>query len=71
MSRIGKKPIELPKGVKLEVSGSTVKISGPKGNMEHVLPSKITVAQENSTVVLTRADEARIQELFTVLHVLF
>lgn len=34
MSRIGKKPVEIPKGVKVEIKGQTVKLTGPKGNME-------------------------------------
>ena len=59
MSRVGKKPIELPKGVKVNISGSNVKITGPKGNLEHVVPAKVQVKQESETLVLTRADEAR------------
>jgi ribosomal protein L6P/L9E len=31
MSRIGKKPVDIPAGVKVEVSGQTIKITGPKG----------------------------------------
>jgi len=34
MSRIGKKPVEIPKGAKVEIKGQTVKLTGPKGNME-------------------------------------
>ena len=34
MSRIGKKPIEIPAGVKLEKSGALLKVSGSKGNLE-------------------------------------
>ena len=59
MSRVGKKPIELPKGVKVDISGSNVKITGPKGNMAHVVPDKIQVKQESETIVLSRIDEAR------------
>ena len=59
MSRIGKKPIELPKSVKVDINGSNVKITGPKGNLEHVIPVKVQVKKESDTLVLSRVDEAR------------
>ena len=34
MSRIGKKPVELPSGVSASVSGQTIEVKGPKGAME-------------------------------------
>ena len=60
MSRIGKKPVPLPKGVKVEVAGQTVKVGGPKGNLTWSVPRPITVAIEGSEVVLNRPnDEAQ------------
>ena len=38
MSRIGKKPIPLPQGVKFEVKGNTVVVQGPKGQVQTHLP---------------------------------
>ena len=37
LSRIGKKPISIPGGVKVSVNGQTVAVEGPKGKLEHVL----------------------------------
>ena len=38
MSRIGKKPIAIPKGVTVKVDGNTVDVKGPKGQMKQALP---------------------------------
>lgn len=43
MSRIGKLPIEIPSGVKVEQKGQTIKISGPNGNLEMECHRRITV----------------------------
>ncbi|MCX6112166.1 MAG: 50S ribosomal protein L6 [Proteobacteria bacterium] len=59
MSRIGKSPIAIPKGVKVELNGKVVKISGPKGNLQHSLPEEITLKQENDFVILARANDER------------
>ncbi|MEI6079157.1 MAG: 50S ribosomal protein L6 [bacterium] len=59
MSRVGRNPILIPKGVKIELKGNTVKITGPKGSLEHTFPAVITVNQENDHVVLTRNNEER------------
>jgi len=59
MSRIGKKPIEIPKGVKVEINDNNVKVTGPKGNLQHVVPNKIQLKQENNVITLTRVNEER------------
>jgi len=38
MSRIGRKPIELPKGVEITVTGNTVAVKGPKGMVQTICP---------------------------------
>ena len=50
MSRIGKKPIPLPQGVKFEVKGNTVVVQGPKGKLETQLPSGIELKQEDGHI---------------------
>lgn len=50
MSRIGKKPIEIPSGVKLEVSGTKVKANGPKGNLEIQCHPSINVVVDGNSV---------------------
>ena len=59
MSRIGKKPIALPQGVKITVAGDLVTVQGPKGTLQTRVPQGITVAQQDSQLVATRADDSR------------
>ena len=60
MSRIGRMPIAIPAGVKVEVAGSTVKVSGPKGALEREIASnKIEVKVEGAEVHVTRSDEKK------------
>jgi len=49
MSRIGKKPISIPTGVKVEKNGRCIKVSGPLGQLQMDCQSPITVEIENST----------------------
>ena len=51
MSRIGKKPIAIPKGVTVTVAADAVEIQGPKGKLRQVLPPGIVFAQEDGTLV--------------------
>ncbi len=57
MSRIGKKPVPIPGGVKLNVSGATVSVSGPKGQLTWDLPRPITAVVEGNQVVIRRPDD--------------
>ena len=59
MSRIGKKPILIPKGVKVEIKDHLVKVSGPKGNMEYTCPDKLQVKQEKEEILVTRPNDER------------
>ncbi len=60
MSRIGKRPIAIPKGVTASVSGQTVSIKGPKGELHHTLPADLGVKLEGATLLVTRpSDETR------------
>lgn len=57
MSRIGKQPVALPSGVKVDISGRDVKVTGPKGNLSWTLPAPISAALETNTVVFKRVDD--------------
>ncbi|MBU6366144.1 MAG: 50S ribosomal protein L6 [Gemmatimonadetes bacterium] len=60
MSRIGKRPIPVPAGVSVAISGSTVTVKGPKGELARTLPADIAVAQEGAELKVTRpSDEER------------
>ncbi len=53
MSRIGKKPIELPSGVTATVSGQTVEVKGPKGVRSFTATDDVTIALEDGAVKVT------------------
>ncbi|MBK9119710.1 MAG: 50S ribosomal protein L6 [Phycisphaerales bacterium] len=59
MSRIGKKPIPIPKGVTIEVAGRTIRTSGPKGALALTVPAPIDVAVEGAEVLVRRPDDSR------------
>ena len=52
MSRIGKKPIDVPAGIKVEISGQTVKITGPKGTDEMKFSPKVNVKLDGQKVIV-------------------
>jgi large subunit ribosomal protein L6 len=60
MSRIGKRPIPVPKGVTVTVEGNTVKVKGPKGELQQVVHPELGVSLENGELTVTRpSEEAR------------
>jgi large subunit ribosomal protein L6 len=59
MSRIGKRPVEVPSGVTVTIDGQTVAVKGPKGQLSRILPTGVAVVQEENTLVVNRCDESR------------
>jgi len=60
MSRIGKKPVTLPKGVAVEIQGNTVAVKGPKGELRRTLHTEMQVALADGQVTVSRpSDEKR------------
>ena len=53
MSRIGKKPVELPSGVSVAVSGQTIEVKGPKGLRSFTASDDVTLAVEEGKVVVS------------------
>ena len=53
MSRIGKKPIALPKGVSVKIAPGAIEVQGPKGKLSQYVPPGIAFAQDNGTIVAT------------------
>ncbi|PIV76337.1 MAG: 50S ribosomal protein L6 [Rhodobacteraceae bacterium CG17_big_fil_post_rev_8_21_14_2_50_65_11] len=53
MSRIGKKPVELPSGVSASVSGQTVEVKGPKGTRSFTANDDVTIAVDDNAVTVT------------------
>jgi ribosomal protein L6, bacterial type len=65
MSRIGRRPIPVPAGVEVTITGQTVRVKGPKGELSHTVAEPIKVERaEDGALVLTRPnDERRAKEL--------
>lgn len=59
MSRIGKRPINIPSQVNVTLDGQQVFVKGPKGELSRVLPAEVTVEQEEQTLLVKRRDESR------------
>lgn len=59
MSRIGRKPIEIPAQVKVAVSGRTVKIEGPKGKLAMDVPLTVEAASDGKVLSVRSATEGR------------
>ncbi|SEL99746.1 large subunit ribosomal protein L6 [Syntrophus gentianae] len=59
MSRIGKKPIELPAKVTCERTANTIKVAGPRGELAAIIPEKIDVFFEDGRVVVKRPSDSR------------
>ena len=57
MSRIGKRPIEVPAGVIVSIDPGRVTVSGPKGELRQEVPARMKVAQEDGTVTITTTAE--------------
>ena len=56
MSRIGKKPVSIPAGVKVEISGQIVKVSGPKGSLEIKCRPEVKVKLDGQKVIVESLD---------------
>lgn len=59
MSRIGKAPIDVPKGVEVKIDGNTVAVKGPKGELSQVLNPSVVVTLEENKLVLNRKSEEK------------
>ncbi len=59
MSRIGKQPVPVPKGVTITIDGQKVTVKGAKGELSRELPPEIAFVQEGEEIVVTRRDESR------------
>jgi large subunit ribosomal protein L6 len=58
MSRIGKAPVEIPQGVNVEISGRSVKVTGPRGELSVPVGGGVEIRQEDGSLVLERASES-------------
>jgi large subunit ribosomal protein L6 len=64
MSRIGRKSIPVPAGVDIKIEGQTVKVKGPKGELQHTIVAPITIEQADGELNVNRPnDERKAKEL--------
>jgi large subunit ribosomal protein L6 len=59
MSRIGNLPINIPKGVTVELNGTTVKVKGPKGELEQNINENISVKVEDDKLIVQRSNDEK------------
>ena len=60
MSRIGRMPIAVPAGVTVDIAeNNKVTVKGPKGTLERVLPSEMTIKLEGSEIIVTRPSDLK------------
>jgi len=59
MSRIGKKPINIPAGVEVKLDGNTVTVKGPKGNLTETVHPNISVKVEGTEILVTRPNDMK------------
>jgi large subunit ribosomal protein L6 len=59
MSRVGRKPITVPKGVTVNLAGTHVAVKGPKGELKRELPSGVSVKVDAANLQVNRVDDSR------------
>jgi large subunit ribosomal protein L6 len=59
MSRIGKKPVEIPSGVDVKLLDSTIKVKGPKGELDWSFPQGTSISLKENKVFVERADDLK------------
>ncbi|GER67245.1 50S ribosomal protein L6 [Weizmannia acidilactici] len=59
MSRIGKKPVEIPSGVTVNINGNTVTVKGPKGELTRSFSPDIAISVEGNVINVTRPSDSK------------
>jgi large subunit ribosomal protein L6 len=57
MSRIGRLPVTIPSGVKVDVDGRQVTVQGPKGQLQYTAPAPIDIVREDGVIRVTRPND--------------
>lgn len=60
MSRVGRKPVEIPAGVTVTLNGNTVTVKGPKGELTRTFHSDIEIKLEDNNVVVNRPSDEKL-----------
>lgn len=59
MSRVGKNPIVIPKGVKVDIQGQTVTVEGPKGKLSHDVHEVLSIQLDGETMLVKRPNDQK------------
>ncbi|MEN6393878.1 MAG: 50S ribosomal protein L6 [Anaerolineaceae bacterium] len=59
MSRIGRMPVVIPKGVDVEIDGSNIRVKGPKGAIEQTFPSDMIISKNDGEIIVQRPSDER------------
>jgi large subunit ribosomal protein L6 len=59
MSRVGKKPIDIPKGVEVKIDGPALVVKGPKGSLSNRVSADIKLSQSDSKIVVSRSKDTK------------
>lgn len=59
MSRIGRKPVPVPAGIRVALEGQKVRVEGPKGALSHSVPSALTVSVKDGELLVGRSSDHR------------
>jgi len=59
MSRVGKKPIDIPSGVKIQIKGSSITVEGPKGKLEYALPQGLSASLKENKLAVENPSSAK------------
>jgi large subunit ribosomal protein L6 len=57
MSRVGKMPIVVPQGVRINLQGAVLQVEGPKGKMQHAIPEGLKIDVADNSITVTRLSE--------------
>jgi large subunit ribosomal protein L6 len=62
MSRVGKKPVDIPNNVKVNLDGKTIKVEGPKGKLEERVHQRMNVEVKDNQVIVTRPSDNKLDK---------
>lgn len=62
MSRIGRKPIPLPQGVSVDISGKEILVKGAKGELRRIIHPEVSVAKQDGQLIVTRPDDSKLHK---------
>src|SRR5512137_86556 len=64
MSRVGKLPVTVPQGVRINLQGAVLQVEGPKGKLQHMIPPGLKIETADNKITVSRAvEQKKVREL--------